>query len=436
MVRTALVAALAAASVVTAKPTTSNRKVQQQHATRRNATIPTVHFPLNYKYGGNYKIATAVSVPWSNSTIDVVYDQGSENFWLMAPNATVNWGCQSLACQGACNATETVFYDYEESSTATTEAFSSGYMYGTFDKILLGDIAVNDTLTFVNVAGVESTVPGIEVALENYLQNRIGMSNNSCSVVPEHDVGILGISPYQHYSRRNTTGPHVRKNLLDRGQIGVNVHSFWMDEAPEEYDATFTGGGLMGGIDTSKYTGDLVKIPYLTPELAAQQTTVGYYVSVPKVSVKGTTFNTDTTLSNCFLDSGTHIDDIPIPYDDDDHFFNVSGIAYDPTGRVAWPGNCDTVPADLTIDYTWTGVNANETVTVKVPVKNYIRGNVSPDGWCTLNMSPGGCLLAAPFSTAAFFAADDEREEVALAQGGVSARGSSPDSASIVERIP
>lgn len=433
MVRTTLVAALAAASVVTAKPTTSNRKSQQ--AVKRDSTVPTVHFPLNYKYGGNYKIATAVSVPWSNTTIDVVYDQGSENFWLMAPNATVNWGCQALACQGPCNVTETAVYDYEKSSTATTEAFSSGYMYGTFDKILLGDVAVNDTLTFVNAAGVESTVPGIEVALERYLQNRIGLTDNSCSAVPEHDVGILGISPYQHNANRNTTGPHVRKNLLDRGQIGANVHSFWMDEAPAEYDATFTGGGLMGGIDTSKYTGPLVKVPYLTPELEAQQTTVGYYVSVPQVSVGGTTFNKSTDAS-CFLDSGTHIDDIPIPYDDDELFFNASGIAYDPSGRIAWQGTCDSVPADKTIDFTWTGVNANETVTVKVPLRNYVRGNASPEGWCSLNLSPGGCLLAAPFSTAAFFAADDERNEVALAQGGVAARGSSPDAASIVERIP
>lgn len=434
MVRTALVAALAAASVVTAKPATSNRKTQ--HTVKRNSTVPTVHFPLNYKYGGNFKIATAVSVPWSNSTIDVVYDQGSENFWLMAPNATVNWGCQSLACQGACNVTETTVYDYEKSSTATTSAFSSGYMYGTFDKILLGDIAVNDSLTFVIVAGVQSTIPGIEVALENYLQNRIGMTNNSCDFVPEHDVGILGISPYQQNINRNTTGPHVRKNLLDRGQIGANVHSFWMDEAPEEYDATFTGGGLMGGIDTSKYTGNLVKVPYLTPELEQQQTTVGYYVAVPKVSVGGTTFASDDSLTSCFLDSGTHIDDIPLRYDDDTLFFNATGITYDPFGRVAWPGDCDSVPSDVTIDFTWEGVNANETVTIKVPIRNYVRGNGSPEGYCSLNMSPGGCLLAAPFSTAAFFAADDERNEVALAQGGVSPRGSSPDSESIVERIP
>lgn len=434
MVR-ALVAALAATTVVTAKPLTSSR--QSSQTAKRNSTVPTVHFPLNYKYGGDNKIATAVSVPWANTTIDVVYDQGSENFWLMAPNAVVNWGCNSLACQGPCNATETATYDYTQSSSATTQAFDSAYMYGTFDKIMSGNIAVNDTITFVNVAGVESTVLGVEVALESYLQNRIGQTNNSCAgATPAHDVGIMGVSPWQQGTYRNTSGPHVRKNLLDRGQIGANVHSIWMDQAPADAEATYTGGGLMGGIDTSKYTGPLVKVPYLTPELQAQQNTVGYYVSVPQISVGGTTFSRDTDSTSCLLDSGTHIDDLPIPYDQEDLFYKLTGISSDPVGHLAWPGSCDSVPSNVTIDFAWTGVNANETAIVKVPLRNYARGNISPDGWCSLNLSPGGCLLSAPFSTAAFFAADDERNEVALAQGGVSARGSSPDPASIVERIP
>lgn len=431
MVRTAALAALAASSVVTsAKPTTSNDK------TKRNATIPTVHFPLNYKYGAANKVATAVSVPWSDTAIDVVYDQGSENFWLMAPNATVNWGCTSLACQGPCNVTETEVYDYTQSSSAVTSEFGSQYLYGLFDKVVLGDMAVNDTLTFVNVAGVESTIPGIEFALERYLQNRIGYNGTCGAAAPLHDVGILGVSPYQHNANRNTSGPHVRKNLLDRGQIGANVHCIWFDEAPEGVEDTYTGGGLMGGIDTSKYTGPLVKVPYKTPELEAQQTTVGYYVSVPQVSVGNTTFDVATDSTSCFLDSGTHIDDLPIPFDATDLFYNATGIVVDPVGYIAWPGSCDSVPSDVTIDLTWTGVNANETVTVKVPLRNYVRGNLSPDGYCSLNLSPGGCLLSAPFSTAAFFAADDERNEVALAQGAVSSMGSTPDAASIVERIP
>lgn len=433
MVRSTLVAALAASSVVTAKPWTSNKKLT--HATRRNSTVPTVYFPLNYKYGNNNKVATSVAVPWSDEPIDVVYDQGSENFWLMAPNATVNWGCQALACQGACNATETAVYDYTQSSTATTHDFGSLYLYGMFDKVVRGDIAVNDTLTFANVAGVESTVEGVEVALESYLQNRIGY-NGTCGAMPAHDVGILGISPYQRNPTRNTTGPHLRKNLLDQGKIESNVHCLWFDEAPEDVKGTYTGGGLMGGIDTSKYTGPLVKIPNKTPELQAQAATVGYYVSVPQLSVGDTTFNIATESTSCMLDSGTHIDDLPVPLDARDLFYNVTGIVSDPDGHLAWPGTCDTVPSDVTIDLTWAGVNANETVTVKVPMRNYVRGDISSAGYCSLNLSPGGCLLAAPFQTAAFFAADDDRNEVALAQGAVSTKGSRPDETSVVERIP
>lgn len=432
MVRTAqLLAALTASSAVVATPAK-----RASTLSANTSTVPTVHFPLNYKYGTDKKVATSVSVPWSDTPIDVVYDQGSENFWLMAPNATVNWGCQALACQGACNVTETAVYDYTQSSTAVTEPFGSLYLYGMFDKVLRGDIAVNDTLTFVNAAGASSTVAGIEFALESYLQNRIGTNGTCGATAPAHDVGILGVSPYQHNAMRNTSGPHVRKDLLDRGQIGANVHCIWFDEPPADAEATYTGGGLMGGVDTSKYTGPLVRVPYLTPQLEAESATVGYYVAVPRVSVGDVAFDLATDATSCFLDSGTHIDDLPVPFDATDAFYNATGIGEDPSGHVAWPGACDTVPADVTIDLTWAGVRANETVTVKVPLRNYVRGNVSPDGWCSLNLSPGGCLLSAPFSTAAFFAADDERGEVALAQGAVSSMGSSPDPASIVQRIP
>lgn len=428
MVRLTVLAALVATSVVTAKPL--------KRSCTSNTTTSTVHFPLNYKYGGDNKIATAVSVPWSNTTIDVVYDQGSENFWLMAPNSTVNWGCQGLGCQGQCNITETAVYDYTKSSSATTSPFEGLYMYGLFDKLIMGDKAVKDTLTFVNVAGASSTIPGIDFAVEYYLQNRIGMTNNTCARVPGHDVGILGVAPYQQNAQRNTSGPHVRKNLLDNGQIGVNVHSIWMDTAPADVKGTYTGGGLMGGIDTSKYTGPLVKIPSLGAAREAVQNSVGYYSTVPQVSVGGVTFPKSTESADCFLDSGTHIDDLPIPSDQEEAFLAAAGITTDPFGSYAWPGDCNTVPSNVTIDLTWAGVNANETVTIKVPLRNYVRGNISPAGYCSLSLFPTGCLLGAPFQTAAFFAADDERGEMALAQGGISAMGSGPDAASIIERIP
>lgn len=429
MVRPTVLAALAATSVVTAKPLITKRQCT-------NTTVPTVHFPLNYKYGGNNKLATAVYVPWSNTTIDVVYDQGSENFWMMAPNSTVNWGCQSLACQGKCNITETEVYDYTKSSTAVLEPFGNQYMYGLFDKLLNGDFTVNDTMTFVNVAGASSTIPGVEVAVENYLQNRIGMTANACDRVPFHDVGIMGVAPYQEGEHRNTSGPHIRRGLFDRGLIGADVHSIWMDTPPVDAEGTYTGGGLMGGIDTSKFTGPLVKVPSLGPALQKIQNNVGYYVPVPQVSIGAVKIPLSDEADNCFLDSGTHTDDLPIPYGSEEAFMAATGITNDPLGHYAWPGECNTVPSNVTIDITWTGVNANETVTVKVPLRNYVRGNVSPAGYCSLNLMPTGCLLGAPFSTASFFAADDERGEIALAQGGISAMGSVPDSASIIERIP
>jgi hypothetical protein len=400
------------------------------------AAIPTVFFPLNYYYGPNHKISTDLVTPFDNTTIEVVFDTGSENFWVFGPNATNNWGKTCLGCQGQCNATVSPFYNWPDSPTAAApDQFSTFYAYGAYTKIVQGSISVNDTFAFTNVAGQSTVVPDVRVAVESYMQQRLG-DGGQC-IPAAYDLAILGVAPYQVSPSWNTTGPSVRKSLLDSGAVGAPVISMWMDEAPADTAATYTGGALFGGIETSKYSGELVKVPLLTSDSGPPS--VGYYVPVPQLHVNGVTVNTsDTTTRTCLLDSGTQVDDLPVSFGDEAEkaFMNASGLTRSPIGRVAWPGDCNSIPANLTVDLEWAGVEAGKSVTVKVPVRNYVRANGAEVGYCTLNMDFGGCLLAAPFFTAAFLAADDAAGEIALAQGGVSVRGSGVDEAAVVATIP
>ncbi|KAF2788036.1 hypothetical protein K505DRAFT_329241 [Melanomma pulvis-pyrius CBS 109.77] len=214
----------------------------------------------------------------------------------------------------------------------------------------------------------------------------------------------------------------------------------WFDAPPAASNGTFTGMALFGGIDTSKYSGDLVKVVN-----RAQSGQVGYYIAQPRVSVGGISLSDNTTdaTAACQLDSGTHDDEISIGSGKEQAFFNATGITLSPSGYVAWPGTCDSIPANRTIDLTFPGVTPSESVTVKVPIRSYARlqftGSGADAGFCTLSLSTneyGGCMLGAPFSTAAFFAADDERGEVALAQGGVSMAKGGVDQGAVVSRIP
>ncbi|KAK6211461.1 eukaryotic aspartyl protease [Colletotrichum tabaci] len=397
------------------------------------AAIPTVSIPLHYYYGGGHKIATNLINPGSNTPVEVVFDQGSENFWVFGPGAVNNWGCTGFFCPGQCNATAEPFYDFPNSPSASKpEPFPSMYAYGAYTKIVQGQESVNDTFHFASDSGLTSTVDA-RVAIATYMQQRL-LDGGQC-IPAAYDLGILGTAPFYRTAEWNTTGPHVRQDLLERGVISAPVQSMWFDEAPAEWNGTFTGNAVFGAVDLSKFTGDLVKVAHVKNDgLGAS---VGYFVAPPVVKVGGASFdNSELTTRSCMIDSGTQINDLPVSSAVLDSFMAAAGLTRDSIGHVAWNGSCDSVPRDATIDLEFAGV-AGKSVTIKTPVRNYIRNNAdSEPGFCALNIDTGGCMLGAPFATSAFFAANDAENEIALAQGGVSKRGDKADEASLSLTIP
>ncbi|KAI1858265.1 uncharacterized protein JN550_012796 [Neoarthrinium moseri] len=395
--------------------------------------VPTVHFPLTLLYGNNEKIHTTLTKPETNTTIPVVYDSGSENFFVFGPGAIDNWGSSNIGVRGQCNASvpESDLFDYKLSTTASQPVdHPATYIYGGADKIYGGSVTINDTFIFVNDDGLSYTLENTRVELVDFLTQRI--RDTTCSYAPLYDLGILGVSPFYQGAGRNTTGPSVRQDLLDRGIIGASVQSMWFDEAPEDPLAPYTGNGLIGGIDTSKYSGDLVKVKTVVPGGA----NVGYFTEMPTVSINGHTFTQTDSVTYCQLDSGTHDDTIPIAYAENDLFENITGIITSPIGYTSWNGTCDTIPTNITVDLTFPGVVDGTSVTVKTPLRAYARVDYGEPGYCAMSVGVSGCFLGSPFHSAAFFAADDEHGEIALAQGGVSKPGSSFDPASVVGRIP
>ncbi|KAF6808529.1 eukaryotic aspartyl protease [Colletotrichum sojae] len=397
------------------------------------AAIPTVSVPLHYYYGGGHKIATNLVNPVSGKEVEVVFDQGSENFWVFGPDAINNWGCTGLFCPGQCNITVDPFYDYPNSPTASKpEPFLAQFAYGAYTKIVQGKQSVNDSFHFASESGLTSTFD-TRVAIADYMQQRL-MDGGQC-IPAAYDLGIFGVAPFYRTSEWNTTGPHVRQDLLERGEISAPVQSIWFDEAPAEWNGTFTGNAVFGAIDTSKYTGELVRVPPVKNDRLGAS--VGYFVAAPTVRVKNVTLdNTDLSSRACMIDSGTQIDDLPISTSALDAFYAAAGLTRNSVGATSWPGSCESVPRNLTIDLEFDGVDGKKAL-VKIPLRNYIRNYADREpGFCSLNIDTGGCMLGAPFATAAFFAADDAKNEIALAQGGISKKGSTPDEASLSLTIP
>ncbi|KAI0202103.1 acid protease [Astrocystis sublimbata] len=396
---------------------------------------PTVYFPLNFRYGSDQKITTDLVIPGTNKTMPVCFDQGSESFWILGPGALYNWGSEALPAPGRpgpCNTSATPVYEYSASPDADTAPFPYINAYAGFSKIVSGDSVVDDTMTFTSVAGQKSSIADIRAALVDFYMVRYPDFSGQCDPAGlTYDVGILGTAPFHYNNDYKSSEPHLRQELLEQGTIKAPVQSMWMDKRPQGIEDTYTGGAIFGGIDLSKFTGPLVKVRSLQDD-----DTLGYNVAQPVLSIRGKKIKTDASAGACFVDSGTRNDELPVAYADTEEFYETTGLVESPEGYVSWPGACESVPSNVTLDMKFPGATNGTFVDIKVPLKNYVRWDSGEEGLCRLNINLGECTLAAPFSTAAFFAADDERGEVAFAQGGISERGSEPSEDSIVLRIP
>jgi hypothetical protein len=332
----------------------------------------------------------------------------------------VHWGSQYLGVEGPCNQTVPTLYDPETSSTSTVANTSSSYAYAGNAKIVHGATYANDTLTSINGSGA---IPNVQFALENYGLFR-QLDSGTCLSI-EYDLAILGLSPFTN----TTTGPSFRQNLYDAGQIASKTMIMWFN-AHIGALGRLTGGVLFGAIDTSKFTGPLVRVPNVIADYE-----IGVYIPKPTLSFGGVVFDLDQD-TTCLVDSGAHADYLPFNYSTttQDAFFNTTGLV-DYAGVVAYNGSCESIPQDFNLTYTFAGVKSGESVEINVPLRNYARGlnygGTSTQGLCLLNLEVGGCMFGAPFLSGAVMALDDSDNSVALAQGGVSAEGSEVDKSAL-----
>ncbi|KAK7937442.1 aspartic peptidase domain-containing protein [Apiospora aurea] len=91
------------------------------------------------------------------------------------------------------------------------------------------------------------------------------------------------------------------------------------------------------------------------------------------------------------------------------------------------------------LQYSFASVDDKSTIEIDMPLRSYARQQEPEDaemGWCTMRIYLGSCMLGAPFTTRAFFAANDDRVELTLAKGGVAERGSKINHDQVVDRIP
>ncbi|KAH8689730.1 aspartic peptidase domain-containing protein [Phaeosphaeriaceae sp. PMI808] len=380
------------------------------------------YMPVEFEYGADSRVTADIILGTAPSAepVRVVMDSGSANFWVWSPDATINFGSPYLGVTGPCNAKVPVSYDPALSSNSTLTNQTSSYAYAGNAKIVSGSQYANDTFTTVGGSG---PIPNVQFALENF--GRFKGARSTCDP-PTYDQGILGLS---YYDKGKTAGPSFRQNLFESGQIASKILFMWFDKHLGAL-GHLTGGVLFGALDTSKYTGPLVELENVVPDY-----TVGVYVAKPNITFNGQSFVPDQD-TRCLVDSGAHADYLPFESNSEVEqlFFSTTGgqlVNY--FGIVGYNGTCDSIPQNLNITYTFTGVSG-KAVDINVPLRNYARGLSFPDtqNICLLNLEVGGCTFGAPFQSAAAILMDDEGDRVAFAQAAVSEEGEGVNQDSVV----
>lgn len=361
--------------------------------------------PLTWKYGGLPKITADVvwGTPGQNSSVETVFDTGSDGFWVAGPDNLAFYGTKYKGDRGPCNETLTPFYDWTASTTHTPAVDSSvWYSYAGNAHIVKTFYTMNDTLGFAQSAYPK--LPNRRVAVSNETLLATG-EDTTCGGY-DTDHSILGMGPASNF----------RGDLLDDGLVSSNILSTWFDQAPKDLKGTYTGTAVIGALPpSSKYSGSLVTVGSDWSEGFYYATTPEFKTAPLNNTGAMTTIPMDYTPPTCLLDSGSPNLELPISTE----IANITGLTVVPfTSILAYEGSCESIPASATLDFDF------QNVTISLPYTNLVRGyldGVEP-GYCVLSafLGESSCTLGAPFFSAAVVVLDDAKKEISLAQGGIS----------------
>ena len=173
-------------------------------------------------------------------------------------------------------------------------------------------------------------------------------------------------------------------NLVTSGIIDRKAFSLYLNDV----DAN-TGSIIFGGIDTTKYTGDLVALPLQpSPEGFVKE----YYVALTSVSFTDATGQTtqlspDGYSQAILLDSGTTNTLLT-----NDVFTPLAlglGTTLDIDGSGLYLVGCSLANEKGTINYSFGGEGG---VTIQVPIENVVGSQVYPSDM--FDDPSGGCVLS------------------------------------------
>ncbi|EHY58348.1 hypothetical protein HRR83_007287 [Exophiala dermatitidis] len=338
-----------------------------------------------------YLINVTVGTPGQPFSLQL--DTGSSDIWFPAVNADI--------CEDNVQNCPLGMYDYSKSSTYS-DPDAPEFQIQYVDGSQVAGAYISDVLNIGNTKLTNMTMAAALTA------NTRGL-------------GIMGIgfeSGEAGYLLNGFSYPNVISVLKNEGYINTLSYSLWLDDKNSN-----TGSILFGGVDTSKYLGDLVALPI---QLDTQTGTISSMtVAWTGLTVTGPGQESDLSPSSpqpAILDSGTSY--TLLPDEVAEAVFNGVGVLTDPSYGNVVP--CKLANDDLTFSFRFGG---SDGPVVNVSLSEFVSPLLTTDGSqptfrngdkaCAFAIQAAGdnpILFGDSFLRSAYVVYDLENQEIGIGQ--------------------
>lgn len=254
------------------------------------------------------------------------------------------------------------------------------------------------------------------------------------------EYGIMGVG-FDADESTSTLYPNIIDKFYTSGQIGARAYSLYLDDLESS-----SGTILFGGVDSGKYTGDLIAVPIIKDTSVDNYTAFSVTLSsVAAVTSSGAVSNNYTMDAQVVvLDSGTTLTYLPESVAES--IFTTFGATYDESLGYATVACSQADNSSILLEYQFGGSNGPK---IQVDMSELVitdgssRGGSSgydsnSESTCAfgVSMSSGTYLLGDTFLRSAYAVYDLDSKQVALAQASFNATSSSVTAITSGSSIP